>query len=95
MVLEVFSSLSMLCCGMHRDVDPVFCVIQPHENLNSSFSNLLFYGIFQVVFTAIKSASMCIERLHQTSIMGNVINAELDCKGENCYRKYGVTSRTA
>ncbi|XP_078483562.1 uncharacterized protein LOC101243241 isoform X1 [Ciona intestinalis] len=39
-------------------------------------------GLAKVVFASIKSASMCISNLHQTSIMGNIINAEIDSKGE-------------
>ncbi|CAK8676672.1 unnamed protein product [Clavelina lepadiformis] len=39
-------------------------------------------GLAKVAFASIKSAAKCVEALHHTSIMGNVINAEIDCKGE-------------
>ncbi|XP_039257076.2 uncharacterized protein LOC120333780 [Styela clava] len=39
-------------------------------------------GLSKVVFSSIKSASECVKKLHQTSVMGNVIHAQIDCKGE-------------
>lgn len=39
-------------------------------------------GLSKVVFSSMKSAAECVKQLHNTSVMGNVIHAQIDSKGE-------------
>ncbi|XP_053371624.1 histone-lysine N-methyltransferase SETD1B-A isoform X3 [Clarias gariepinus] len=43
-------------------------------------------GIAKVVFGTVKAAKDAVQNLHNTSVMGNIIHAELDPKGENRLR---------
>lgn len=63
------------------------------SNMCKSYGNVeeveIFYnpknkkhlGIAKVIFDTVKSAKGAVQRLHQTSVMGNVIHAEIDPKG--------------
>ncbi|CAG14484.1 unnamed protein product, partial [Tetraodon nigroviridis] len=63
------------------------------SNMCKSYGNVeeveIFYnpknkkhlGIAKVIFDTVKSAKEAVQRLHQTSVMGNVIHAEIDPKG--------------
>ncbi|KAJ8286506.1 hypothetical protein GJAV_G00039960 [Gymnothorax javanicus] len=45
-------------------------------------------GIAKVVFGSVKSAKDAVQNLHNTSVMGNIINVELDPKGEHRQRYF-------
>lgn len=63
------------------------------SNMCKSYGNVeeveIFYnpknkkhlGIAKVIFDTVKSAKEAVQHLHQTSVMGNVIHAEIDPKG--------------
>lgn len=63
------------------------------SNMCTSYGNVeeveIFYnpknkkhlGIAKVIFDTVKSAKEAVQHLHQTSVMGNVIHAEIDPKG--------------
>uniref|UniRef100_A0A6F9DRC2 [histone H3]-lysine(4) N-trimethyltransferase n=1 Tax=Phallusia mammillata TaxID=59560 RepID=A0A6F9DRC2_9ASCI len=61
-------------CGKFGKLERVRVYYHPKTNKHM--------GLAKVVFASIKSASQCIENLHQTSIMGNVISAVIDSKGD-------------
>lgn len=39
-------------------------------------------GLARVTFCSTKAAKECVEKLHQTSVMGNIINVYLDPLGK-------------
>ncbi|XP_053727795.1 histone-lysine N-methyltransferase SETD1B-A-like isoform X1 [Synchiropus splendidus] len=46
-------------------------------------NNKKHLGIGKVVFDSVKAAKEAVEKLNQTSVMGNIIHAEIDPKGDN------------
>uniref|UniRef100_T1INR7 [histone H3]-lysine(4) N-trimethyltransferase n=1 Tax=Strigamia maritima TaxID=126957 RepID=T1INR7_STRMM len=45
-------------------------------------------GLAHVTFTCIKAAKACVEKLNQTSVMGDIINVFLDTFGKECLRMF-------
>ncbi|KAL3212462.1 hypothetical protein MRX96_035958 [Rhipicephalus microplus] len=45
-------------------------------------------GLARVIFSTTKSARYCVEKMHLSSVMGNILNVFLDPFGRECQRLY-------
>ncbi|XP_069555739.1 histone-lysine N-methyltransferase SETD1B-A-like [Brachyistius frenatus] len=62
-------------CNKYGDVEEVEIFYNP--------KNKKHLGVAKVVFDTVKASKDAVQHLHQTSVMGNIINVEIDPKGEN------------
>ncbi|XP_046717177.1 histone-lysine N-methyltransferase SETD1B-A [Silurus meridionalis] len=65
-------------CQKYGEIEEVEILYNP--------KNKKHLGIAKVVFGSVKAAKDAVQNLHNTSVMGNIIHAELDPKGENRLR---------
>ncbi|XP_060752052.1 histone-lysine N-methyltransferase SETD1B-A isoform X2 [Tachysurus vachellii] len=65
-------------CQKYGEIEQVEILYNP--------KNKKHLGIAKVVFGSVKAAKDAVQNLHNTSVMGNIIHAELDPKGENRLR---------
>lgn len=61
-------------CQKYGDIEEVEILYNP--------KNKKHLGIAKVVFGSVKAAKDAVQNLHNTSVMGNIIHAELDPKGK-------------
>lgn len=59
----------------YGEVDDLFIYHHPFTNKH--------LGLARVMFTSVKSARECVERLNKTSVMGKIIKVFLDAFGKN------------
>lgn len=59
----------------YGEVDDLFIYHHPLTNKH--------LGLARVMFTSVKSARECVERLNKTSVMGKIIKVFLDAFGKN------------
>ncbi|XP_018093375.1 histone-lysine N-methyltransferase SETD1B isoform X2 [Xenopus laevis] len=67
-------------CKKYGEVEEVEILYNP--------KNKKHLGIAKVIFATVKGAKDAVKHLHNTSVMGNIIHAELDTKGETRMRFY-------
>ncbi|XP_072272020.1 histone-lysine N-methyltransferase SETD1B isoform X2 [Pyxicephalus adspersus] len=67
-------------CKKYGEVEEVEILYNP--------KNKKHLGIAKVIFATVKGARDAVKHLHNTSVMGNIIHAELDTKGETRMRFY-------
>lgn len=64
-------------CKKFGDIEEVEILYNP--------KNKKHLGIAKVVFGSVRAAKDAVQHLHSTSVMGNIIHAELDPKGERSF----------
>lgn len=64
----------------YGEVDDLFIYHHPFTNKH--------LGLARVMFTSVKSAKECVERLNKTSVMGKIIKVFLDAFGKNFYNYF-------
>ncbi|XP_054466087.1 histone-lysine N-methyltransferase SETD1B-A-like [Anoplopoma fimbria] len=62
-------------CNKYGNVEDVEIFYNPKNKKHS--------GIAKVIFDTVQAAKDAVQHLHQTSVMGNIIQVEIDPKGEN------------
>lgn len=62
-------------CQKYGEIEEVEILYNP--------KNKKHLGIAKVVFGSVKAAKDAVQNLHNTSVMGNIIHAELDPKGKS------------
>lgn len=74
-------------CQKYGEIEEVEILYNP--------KNKKHLGIAKVVFGSVKAAKDAVQNLHNTSVMGNIIHAELDPKGKSMTYKsaYKVSQR--
>uniref|UniRef100_S4RWW6 [histone H3]-lysine(4) N-trimethyltransferase n=1 Tax=Petromyzon marinus TaxID=7757 RepID=S4RWW6_PETMA len=79
---NVKESFLVEMCKRFGDVEEVEIVYNP--------KNRKHLGLAKVVFTTVRGAKEAVKNLHNTSVMGSIIHAQLDIKGEQRKKYYDL-----
>nr|XP_033802521.1 histone-lysine N-methyltransferase SETD1A [Geotrypetes seraphini] len=69
-------------CKKHGDIEEIEILYNP--------KNRKHLGLAKVVFTNTRGAKETVKNLHNTSVMGNIIHAQLDIKGQQRMKYYDL-----
>ncbi|XP_029462763.1 histone-lysine N-methyltransferase SETD1A [Rhinatrema bivittatum] len=69
-------------CKKHGDIEEIEILYNP--------KNRKHLGLAKVVFSSTRGAKETVKNLHNTSVMGNIIHAQLDIKGQQRMKYYDL-----